>query len=1577
MYSDDDGPDAAFTTEFGKGEFSTRLWRGGLRTSADGYTVLNPVHVLSGSISNGLEIAASEKAIALIDSIETLWEDGPRMRRACQPLRSESASEELNTSTLVRVLLCIDSLQPPLVNCIVNKISEFGEDIENCGGLALLLLSQLKWLDFISDSPALCESLLSIVQIVSPQMQRNIVESLPEILDDRARDRAVKELISILSENPAMTGSVVDALGALGVNDDCLQEVNTAVLSSLSSAHRDMLPASLRYLMRSAPPVLFDSTVAALRETLAQQSLGLAAGRLCLDALRSGFRLSKNFADHIVKYLRKIESAAKHRPADIWIILALLDSPAHRKTTEVLFRKKAALCAFSNNILDAALAPFADSFIDLHDRLICMAAIALKAQELSARKTAVSLYTMLFRLFKLGNARRNIVGALLEHTGSRRSTEIDAALDALVLIAKDSEHNRSLLPHSAAIQGLLDFLETFSDSQLRKIWTIMALLCRSTLNKKKKPVKKNRNVIRDSQHEEMDDDDDDDEFFSEDNQSEIAMLEILVRKELTHVDISYRRIGVLGASTLIKVLGAHIRKNFFKMLFDAGRSQAFTQALAFDELGNVLPVGDPVSKDTIEHISSKVSSSFEAMYIGDAEAAEDKSVGEDMPASVLWANYDGPDVDVCVPIYRLIVKKSNTIAGPRDIVRPLAPGLRLLGVLTALRDNGLLHEIDAVIGAPMRMPDIQDPVEFLSLSYPAKRAVLLSFFAAHGWVVELINGFSNQPSAELRAKCIRRLENLIYLEEMLSLFTARFLNWTDVLFDAYQGVESLRDHPLVTEKSSGRGRKPAYEKNSGSTEANTKNLSWKKCARKLEPEALSLLQVTSPITYTSTDFETEQVGDCVKTVKQTMELNSKTLHYLLSQLLHIIEDNIQQDLAKVNSKGNFLSATIMQSGRSAIIRKSSASAGNGSKSSMAASNSLELLTQLKPAVISLTVQLARSLRRCMPAGDEEGDSDDLTAIKLFRECAIMCLKCLTGILSMSAIRDPAAQGFLFDVLASIHFDSGKPIEPSDPLSETDIHMAAKMAFGQLRSRLVEISSENMDGDETEPVNEEGDDTNSISFGLEGSAAFLAALESVFELCSDNDKNALGRRLSDVSGSILEQRWGDTVMKSKRVLKLLPGIVRLYIQCAESPMELTSELRERLTAFSKRQQKLKEKSVDSQEIAESVTGADGLSASQRQKYKGWGSLTAHSYHVYCMSVFEQYVKLFKVFKPGNCETTEEAFTTLSVFITGSMNLYDLARNNGKVLGAAMRSGRLFVEEFIKSCLPFLKENFAHHRKTVLRILKSQQKATRLLQVFCAHSKSIRETSLTTLVPPLRRSLELLLYRVKEMLQSLDETGAYSLGNLKHRDINGEVVSSQEQYHSESDSNMTPSQFDEDEDENDQVSSRRASKQSVAAKFKERLGSSTRERTVAKPKEQRNASFSTTTRQKATNSQSSRRSRTNKSESSLLLKSSGYDHHAALPKSDADDEEIDNDDPLVHSLAPHNDAAEGIPMPQRKKRKTGKSRARHQERSRSSASRRIRKLIDDEADESNGLEDEADEHGNLSGFVVDDLEDDDGA
>eukprot|EP00171_Calliarthron_tuberculosum_P009498 IDg9498t1 len=220
----------------------------------------------------------------------------------------------------------------------------------------------------------------------------------------------------------------------------------------------------------------------------------------------------------------------------------------------------------------------------------------------------------------------------------------------------------------------------------------------------------------------------------------------------------------------------------------------------------------------------------------------------------------------------------------------------------------------------------------------------------------------------------------------------------------------------------------------------------------------------------------------------------------------------------------------------------------------------------------------------------------------------------------------------------------------------------------------------------------------------------------------------------------------------------------------------------------------------------------------------------------------------------------------------------------------------------------------------------------------------------------------------MLQTHDETGAYSLGNLKHRNINGEVISSQEQYRSESESNMSGTDYDEDENEvqkeEDQVVGKQKSEKKLSILTKR--GRSSQQ--VPKKK-----SPLLSTRPKSAVSGSSKVSRKRGTGVRSGSKRSTYDPQATLPESDpelcpdVEEGEDDDDAPLVHSLAPGKYDENRAPV--RKKQKTNRSKSSGRSSSRVVLLQSARRFIDDEAEVASGFEDDADEHGNLSGFIVD--------
>ena len=97
--------------------------------------------------------------------------------------------------------------------------------------------------------------------------------------------------------------------------------------------------------------------------------------------------------------------------------------------------------------------------------------------------------------------------------------------------------------------------------------------------------------------------------------------------------------------------------------------------------------------------------------------------------------------------------------------------------------------------------------------------------------------------------------------------------------------------------------------------------------------------------------------------------------------------------------------------------------------------------------------------------------------------------------------------------------------------------------------------------------------------------------------------------------------------------------------------------------------------------------------------------------------------------------------------------------------------------MRVCRPFLKAQVKEHRQKVLKVFKKLQKVIRILQNVSSHGKAMRDNSLSGLIPPLRKTLGVWLYKTRVFLSSGadDETNvAFRPGTLATRDIRGNKV-----------------------------------------------------------------------------------------------------------------------------------------------------------------------------------------------------------
>ncbi|KAJ1845987.1 Fanconi anemia group D2 protein, partial [Coemansia sp. RSA 2703] len=137
----------------------------------------------------------------------------------------------------------------------------------------------------------------------------------------------------------------------------------------------------------------------------------------------------------------------------------------------------------------------------------------------------------------------------------------------------------------------------------------------------------------------------------------------------------------------------------------------------------------------------------------------------------------------------------------------------------------------------------------------------------------------------------------------------------------------------------------------------------------------------------------------------------------------------------------------------------------------------------------------------------------------------------------------------------------------------------------------------------------------------------------------------------------------------------------------------------------------------------------------------------------------------------------------------------------VLKAALRGSLRLIDLFVRHILPVLDAQLFAQRSQVLAVFSVVQKSTRILQNICNHSKVAKDVGLQASVPQVKRRLEQLVFQVVALMERNDCVGAINLGNLKHRDITGQVVGSQippSQRYSDTEDEQEEEEEEEEED-----------------------------------------------------------------------------------------------------------------------------------------------------------------------------------
>ncbi|OAJ39811.1 hypothetical protein BDEG_23626 [Batrachochytrium dendrobatidis JEL423] len=191
----------------------------------------------------------------------------------------------------------------------------------------------------------------------------------------------------------------------------------------------------------------------------------------------------------------------------------------------------------------------------------------------------------------------------------------------------------------------------------------------------------------------------------------------------------------------------------------------------------------------------------------------------------------------------------------------------------------------------------------------------------------------------------------------------------------------------------------------------------------------------------------------------------------------------------------------------------------------------------------------------------------------------------------------------------------------------------------------------------------------------------------------------------------------------------------------------------------------------------------------------------------------FISFFKAAFTGLCQQVaqfsgrsqtqySESEVTISRFSTCFSLAITLVRKfeQPPFISVILKKSRVFLLAYIKRVLPVLTREFKTYKEEIIQILRMVQTGTRILQSVCSETKVSKDTNLAASVPPLRKVMELFLYEIKKLLADNNSLQAFSIGNLKHRDISGGLISSQIPTLVEPDDDSTDQQeLDDIEDE----------------------------------------------------------------------------------------------------------------------------------------------------------------------------------
>jgi hypothetical protein len=724
----------------------------------------------------------------------------------------ESESYIMNDSCM-KILLRLKPIQTQILSLLLNKIVEIsimggGGLSDTMSSLSLGLLNHIRWCDVIYETSVLVRAILDVLPILLLSLQIEFITSFPGLSAEKEHELLVIRLLDVTKSSTELIPCVFEAIMNLSLPSHSLS-LSLAIkhaVDLLCSAEVNYLPALVRFCLENATQANVDDILKDLRKYLSEfislstdaieheLAANLSALSLIVGILKLSFYSKAVLFNAMSRHLAD-ETADDVAPFDMWVLFTLGSCAKLKSKVLSLVAKLLSTSKISSTLLEQSLSKYSAPLEQIFASMLelaqgCLGSTRIGSSAAYLQSFGLKLYLQLYKEFKTGMKRQELVASLVSHAGSSSLTEVNGALESLLGMCNYDHETRfprepvtirSFLPF---IKSLLDDLHRFTPSQNR---TLFRILFKSTCH-----LAYDHNIARGN---EFDD------------------IMILLRKLCVSTDVKRRKISIIG---LVHYLVQSDESDWVAVDSDCRRSfqhilrqtheDAATRIFLMDEIYMAISHMTEKQQTVCSSFTSAVSEICQVhinTYIievtsqhgGVSKESDMRSVQTEHSLGLVNRHMH------FVRLYSGFVEASKPLSCIPHLDL-LAPSIKL----TLLIDGANHPELTDLITLPLELPTDDSLDRSEDFASTARNSMCWSIKYAIDWLRELVNAFSiialdPHRGAELRNHLVQRVNHIVELERLLIAQTARNIAFFDIICPADRSSKVLKKAKMDKDQS--------------------------------------------------------------------------------------------------------------------------------------------------------------------------------------------------------------------------------------------------------------------------------------------------------------------------------------------------------------------------------------------------------------------------------------------------------------------------------------------------------------------------------------------------------------------------------------------------------------------------------------------------------------------------------------------------------------------------------------------------------------------------------------------------------